>query len=481
MAMRICLTGQSDFVNLLVFAVLGESQLASVGASFEKRSRVYKRIMMEIKPFKAVRFDAKHVGDVSACVSPPYDVINDKQQNQLYEKSDYNIVRIILGKKEASDDEDNNQYTRAAGYLKKWLAEGALKQDSQEAIYGYVQDFQAGGKAYRRFSFIALAKLEQFGDIVRPHEKTMDAPIVDRLNLNRATGAKFGLVFMLYEDKKQVAETVIEKAMKQQPQIDFTDEQGVRHQLFSITGEEDTKAIAEMMQDKKCVIADGHHRYTTALKYKQENDNPAAAFQMLAFSNTAHEGLVVLATHRLVDNLPDFDFEKFLGELKSDFEITEFHFDSEKDKADAKEKMLLQMKKEHRQGRNGFGIYGGNGNFYVAALKDRSAMDSVAAQMSEAWLSLDVSVLHKLILEKLLKIGEKELASKSNLEYVKDTQGAVDYSIAKVDSGEKQAAFFTNPERIEQIHKVADAGEVMPQKSTYFYPKVFTGLTINKL
>jgi uncharacterized protein (DUF1015 family) len=202
---------------------------------------------------------------------------------------------------------------------------------------------------------------------------------------------------------------------------------------------------------------------------------------MLAFSNTAHEGLIVLATHRLVDNLPDFDFEKFLDELKEDFEITEYHFDSEREKADAKEKMLLQMKKEHRQDRNGFGIYGGNGSFYVAGLKDKSAMDSVAAQMSKAWRSLDVSVLHKLVLEKLLRIGEKELASKSNLEYVKDTPGAVDYSIAKVDSGEKQAAFFTNPERIEQIHKVADAGEVMPQKSTYFYPKVFTGLTINKL
>ena len=439
---------------------------------------------MEVKPFKAFRFDAGVVGDVGSCISPPYDVISASQQQKLYEKSEYNIVRIIKGKKTASDDAGNNQYTRAADHLNTWIEKGVLKQDPIETIYAYVQDFQLAGTGFQRSSFIALAKLEEFGPPgrVKPHEKTLDEPKIDRLNLKRATSADLGLVFMLYDDQNKIADTIIEKATSQKPLFDFLDEQNVKHWLFAITAEEDINTIAKMMLDKSCIIADGHHRYETALIYSKETANPAADYQMIAFANTCHEGLVILATHRLVGNLEDFDAVKLIAGLKENFEITEYKFGRQPpDKADAKQKMLVQMKTEYDNDKNVFGIYSGNNAFHAATLKDKQAMNSVAPNMSSHWKSLDVSVLHKLILEELLGIGEKQLASGTQLEYIKDTDNAIDESITKVDKGQRQAAFFLNPVKMEQLKMVTDAGEKMPQKSTYFYPKMYSGVVINKL
>jgi len=449
--------------------------------SSTKKNEDLKALMMEVKPFKAFRFDAGVVGDVGSCISPPWDVISPAHQRRLYEKSKYNIVRIIKGKKTASDNAGNNQYTRAADYLNTWIETGVLKQDSAETIYAYVQDFQLVGNQFQRFGFIALAKLEEFGEIVRPHEKTLDGPIVDRLNLKRATAAKFGLPFLLYEDPMEIADKIIENAARQQPLIDFVDEQDVRHRLFAIIAKDNIDKIAKMMLDKSCIIADGHHRYQTGLTYSKETTNPAARYQMAAFVNTRHGGLVILATHRLVNNLEHFNFEKSIADLERNFEITEYHFDSDHTKTETKQKMLTRMKAEYENHRSGFGIYSGNNTFYVAALKDKQAMDSVAPNTSSSWKLLDVSVLHKLILEKLLGIGEKQLASGTNIEYIKDTDYAIDESVAKVDSRQKQLAFFTNPVKMQQLKMVTAAGERMPQKSTYFYPKIYTGLTINKL
>jgi uncharacterized protein (DUF1015 family) len=438
--------------------------------------------MMEVRAFKAFRFDAGVVGDVGSCVAPPYDIISAAQQEALYEKSKYNIVRIIKGKTTPSDNGQDNPYTRAAGYLNSWIKDGALKQDPAESIYGYVQEFELGGTHYRRLSFIASARLEEFGKMVRPHEQILTEPMLDRLNLKRATGARFGLVFMLYEDRENIADKIIEKAAGGPALIDFVDEQDVRHQLFAITDKGDVEAIAAMMSDKSCIIADGHHRYTTGLTYSNECGTPASKYQMLAFTNTCHEGLIVLATHRLVGNLAEFETGRLVDGLKGDFEVTEFAFSQEAgSKAEARAHMLLRMEAEHAADRNAFGIYGGDGRFYVAVLKDKRLMDSAVPNMSAAWRELDVSVLHKLILERLLGIGEEKLARGENLEYVKDTPNAIDESIARVDAGEKQAAFFMNPVKMEQLKNVTEAGERMPQKSTYFFPKMYTGLTINKL
>ena len=445
-------------------------------AIYEIRDKV-----MQVGPFKAFRFDAGVVGNVGDCIAPPYDVINDAQQEQLYKKSRHNLVRIIKGKTKPSDNSENNQYTRAADYLARWIEEGALKQDSAEAIYAYVQDFEVAGTRYQRSSFIALAKLEDFGDIVKPHEQVLHKPMVDRLSLKRATSADFGLVFMLYDDEKKVADGIIEQAARQQPLIEFVDEQDVRHRIFAITGKQDIEQIVKMMSDKSCIIADGHHRYTTGLTYSKENSNPAAKYQMLAFSNMHQDGLIVLATHRLVGNLENFSMKKLIEQLGEKFRITKYEFSSAQTKQQAEQDMLERMRAEHDKDESAFGIYGHDSAFYVAVLKDKRTMDSIVPDMSPAWKTLDVSILHKLILEELLGIDQERLAEGENLQYVKDTPNAIADSITQVDAGQKQAAFFMNPIKMQQLKMVTEAGERMPQKSTYFYPKVYTGLTINKL
>ncbi len=438
---------------------------------------------MEIRPFKAFRFNSAVVGDVGKCIAPPFDVISPCQQQQLYQRSQYNIVRITKGKTNPCDNDSNNQYTRAAEYLARWMQEGALKQDSTDAIYAYVQDFELAGAKCQRLNFIALAKLEDFGPPgwVRPHEQILNEQLIDRLKLKRATEARFGLVFMLYEDQQKIAEKIIKKVAGHAPLIDFVNDDSVRHRVYAITSKRDINAIATMMSDKSCIIADGHHRYTTGLHYSKQCNNPAARYQMLAFVNMRQDGLKVLATHRLVGNLENFDIDQLIAEVEEDFEVTELRFSSATGRDRARQKMLAMMNAEYYNNETAFGIYAGENRFYLAVLKNKQAMDSAALQKSSAWRTLDASILHKLVLEKLLGIDEEKLAKGENLEYVKDTPEAIDDTISQVQAGQKQVVFFMNPIKMQQLKMVTDAGERMPPKSTYFYPKMYTGLTIQKL
>jgi uncharacterized protein (DUF1015 family) len=436
--------------------------------------------MMEIRAFKAYRFDDTVVGEVGLCIAPPYDVIDAELQERLYKESKYNIVQIIKGKDSPSNGPSNNRYTRAAELLAEWLKAGVLKWDTTDTVYGYVQDFEVAGRGFQRFSFVSLAKLEEFGKGVRPHEYTLVEHKIDRLNLRRATKAAFGIVFMLYQDRQNIADKIVQKAAGQKPLIDFSDEQGVRHRLFAITDTGYIGAISKMMDTKICIIADGHHRYETALAYYKETKNPAAQYVLAAFVNTCQKGLFIFATHRLIQDVKDFDVQKLLVGLQKDFELARFPFDSEQAKQQARKKMLDKMKAECDTGKNAFGFYAGGGAFYVAVLRDENLMEVAAPNMSEHWRSLDVVVLHKLIIEKHLGIDDRGLAKGGNIEYVKDTGEAVDDSINRVDRGDKQAVFFVNPTKMEQIEQVTAAGERMPQKSTFFFPKIYTGLVINK-
>lgn len=477
---------------------------------------------MDVKPFKAFRFNASVVGDVGRCIAPPYDVIGDRERDALCRKSPYNIVHITKGRTAPSDNERDNQYTRAAEYLQTWLRAGALKEDDQDAIYGYVQDFELGGTPYQRLSFIALARLEDFGKVVRPHEQIFAKPMQDRLSLERATAARFGLVFMLYEDPQGVAERIITEAMTQEPPlatqasgtstrvfasgrpahpgvsgsavrgqetlatiateplIDFLDEQCVRHRLYAITAPEEIEAIEKMMQEKSCIIADGHHRYTVGLTYMRESGNPKARYQMIAFSNMCQEGVVVLATHRLVGGIAGFQGGTFLAELERSFRLAPFKF-TDKTRESAKQLMLAEMRRLHERANTAVGLYLGDDSFYVAVLKDPSLMTAVAPDKSDAWRSLDVAVLQKLVLERQLGLDEEKMGDARYVEYIKDVPQAIDDMIERVDAGAKQIAFFTNPVRMPQLAEVTEAGERMPHKSTYFYPKMYTGLTIQKL
>jgi uncharacterized protein (DUF1015 family) len=251
--------------------------------------------------------------------------------------------------------------------------------------------------------------------------------------------------------------------------------------LFGIDNGSDISAVIEMMKDKTCIIADGHHRYETGLAYAEQSENPAAKYQMLAFANTCHKGLIVLATHRFVTGLDKFSLEEFLNKLKENFEVTRIGFDNPESGRKARHEMLVKMKAGHAKDNNTFGIYGGDGAFYVAKLKDISLMDKAAAKMSRAWRKLDVTVLSKLVLDEILGINDEKLAQGGNVEYIKDSGNKAKELVRRIDAGDGQVVFFMNPPKIEHIKAVADEGERMPQKSTYFYPKIFTGLTIYKL
>jgi uncharacterized protein (DUF1015 family) len=436
---------------------------------------------MKIKPFKAYRYDPQVVKDVGKCIAPPYDVIDASLRERLYEQSPYNIVRVIQGKAASGDNDADNVYTRAADHFNTWIQSGVLKQDEKDMLYGYVQDFEIAGVALQRQSFISLVELEPFGGSIKPHEKILKKPMEDRLQLKRATTARFGLVFMLYDDPDGVAEGAVQKACEREALVDFTDEQGVRHRLYAIEDAADQAAITTMMGQRSCVIADGHHRYTTGLTLREECDLPTARFQMVAFANTRQEGVIVLATHRLVHGIDAFAETALLDQLRGDFALEAFTFVDQTQKETAKQRMLEVLHQGLSEDRCVFGIYCGSRSFHLATLKDRSRMTDVAAEMSEAWQGLDVAVLHKLILEGQLGIDEEKLSSGRFITYVKDTPTAIDDSIAQVDSGQQQAAFFTNPIKMEQLFAVTDTGERMPQKSTYFYPKMYTGLTIQKL
>ena len=436
---------------------------------------------MDIKPFKAYRFNPKVVGNPGTCIAPPYDVIDDAQQQTLHDRHPYNIVRATRGLKTPQDTESDNVYTRAAEYLDKAIADGALKQDTQNAIYAYVQDFEIAGTSYERTGIIAIGKLQQFGEGVQPHEKTLEGPKADRLNLTRATACQLGQIFMLYDDPANVDRKIIAAAMKKKPVIDMIDDEQARHRLFIIDEPELIAGFTGMMSDKKTIIADGHHRYETALNYWAETQNEQAAWQMMTFVNMRNEGLVIQPTHRLLVNMGGFDAAALLDTLKGEFEITEFAFKNTAEKQQTKAAMFQKMQAAGNKHENIFGLYAGNGAFYAVKLRSTKTMAKLCPEMSQAAQTLDVNVLHKLILEKHLGICEAKLASESNIVYIKDLGDAIDTSIAAVDSGDSEGVFFVNPTRIEQVQLVAKAGEKMPQKSTFFYPKIFSGLTVRKL
>ncbi len=436
---------------------------------------------MNIKPFKAYRFNSAVVGDAGACVAPPYDVIDQALQDQLYRQNPFNIVRAIRGKTTADDQPDNNVYTRARDYLQSAISKGALVQDDSPSIYAYVQDFQIGEQPYQRSGIIALGQIEPFGKGVRAHEKTLEGPKADRLNLTRATAAQFGQIFMLYDDPANTDRKIFEGVAPSDPVLDFLDAEQVRHRIYRISDPATLDQFTAMMQDKTTIIADGHHRYETALNYWAETGRDEAQYLMMTFINTRNPGLVIQPTHRMIVNMPDFDEKSLIDKLQSDFKIDSYPFASQQEKWSARQAMFEQMTRQGQNARNIFGLYAGGKVFYTLLLSNAEAMQKAAENAGYAARSLDVNVLHWLILEKHLGICEAKLAAQSHLDYIKDLGNAIDRCIDRIDAGRAEAVFFVNPTRIEQVQDIAAVGEKMPQKSTFFYPKLFSGVAVNVL
>lgn len=431
--------------------------------------------MAVISPLRGIRYNPLVIKDMSSVVTPPYDVIDPIAQKRYYERNPYNIIRLELGFEYPTDNEQDNRYTRAAADYRRWLQEKVLIQEKAPAIYLYEQVFKVGDRSYQRTGFFARVKLEDYHTgMIRPHEETLAKPKADRLALLSASLANFSAVFALYEKTKENLEERFKEFKKSTPpEIEITDEVGEIHRLWVITDTAFHKEVASALADKPLFIADGHHRYETALTfYKNIGEKlPGASYVLMYLVSASDPGLVILPTHRLIHGLPNFDISELRDKLEEDFYISELAIA-------APSKLQEILAEQQQRGETAFIMLSQQSpTALLLVLKNKNKVKALIPEKSEAWCSLDVSALHVLVLQKLLGIDAEKTLRQEHIHYTR----SIEEAIHALSSGEAQLAFILNPTRIEQITAVASSGDKMPQKSTYFYPKLLTGLVINDL
>ncbi len=433
--------------------------------------------MAEIIPFKAFRYDPDQV-KLEDVLTQPYDKITPEMQAKYYERSSHNLVRIILGKSGETDTDAFNVYTRAKEYFHDWRSAGTLKQDPEPGIYAYSQTFTIPGTrdlAERR-GLIALGRIHDYADgVVFRHEQTLTKPRADRLNLLRATKAHFGQIFMLYSDPQAEIETLLQSRTEEDPDTSVLDEYETLHRVWRIHDPTLIQAAQQIMREKKLLIADGHHRYETALAYRNErreqsgneDRNAAYEFVMMTLVPMESRGLVILPTHRIVHGLNTFDREQMLETAAQFFDIDR-----------------IDMRTENRSATTLLSQAGENGTAFVAITRQgpylmrakKDVVEDALRHVPELQRSLDVVQLHRIVLERILGISEEAILNQENIRYERDAFEAISW----VRQG-ANVAFLMNPAKIEQVRDIAFAGEVLPQKSTDFYPKLLSGLTIYAL
>jgi len=428
--------------------------------------------MAKICAFRGVRYNLEVVGDLSRVVTQPYDRIGSEEEEAYKRRSPYNIVRIIGGK---VPPQDEAEYARRGETFCTWLSQGVLLRDPEPGIYAYYQEFEWEGKLYTRKGLVALLDLQE--SPVKAHERTLKGPKEDRLKLLRATEANFGHVFMLYQDPARRASGAADAEVAgREPDMTATDDFGNLHKLWRITDEEAIRAAREVLEGLPVFIADGHHRFETAVTFMREcfsrgwKPVPPETFtsRMVTLVNTAEPGLVIRPIHRIVHSLPGFDPDRLLKELERDFRVEALSSAEE-----AQTRLAAGMGKEHV-----FVLVLPEGRFYATSLRDEGKIpELVSGDRSLAWKSLDVSILHKAVLERLLRIDEERLAAGTNVSYTPYRDKVID----AVRKGEGQLGVLLNPTRVEEVLAVAGHGERMPQKSTDFYPKLLTGLVAMKM
>ena len=439
--------------------------------------------MADIQPFRAYRYDTNRVA-LKDVLTQPYDKISPEMQERYYAASPCNLITIEKGRVLPGDADGNNVYTRAAKKVDEWIAEKVLAQDAAPSIYIYSQEFLVPGTQTRRvrIGFIALGRVEDYdAHVVFRHERTLSAPKADRIELLRRTRVQTGQLFLLYDDPSRLIDNLLEETARKSAPIELTDEYGVIHRLWPVADPAFVRRIQSAMKDKKLVIADGHHRYETALNYRNEGrakagkTAPLAAYEfaMMTFVNTHSRGLTILPTHRVVGNLASFEFEKFRKSMAPYFDWYSYPFQNPEERAAAFAEFRKDLEGESH-GRRAIGVYPGGGSFFLFLLRRDADLESVLPDISEGQRGLDVVLLHRLILDKGLGITAEAVAAEKNVGYEREMEAA----IAHVDRGEAQVAFLLNPVRVQQVADIALAGDVLPQKSTDFYPKLLSGVAI---
>lgn len=422
--------------------------------------------MAVIKPFRALRYDFEKAGAPGRICCPPYDIIPEKQREDLLRESDYNVIRLELPQGE-------NRYEAAAQTLLSWQREGVLREDAQECLYIYEEEFTVGGERRKINGIVSRVMLEEFSKgIILPHEETLSKAKADRFDLMSSTYCNFSQIYSLYHDESGEISRLTAAAMAGTPEVEFTAPDGIIHRVWPIADKTSTDKICRAFEGRRLYIADGHHRYETALKFRdslKEKALPAhaleqAGFVMMMLVEMDHPGLVVLPTHRLIKGVAHFDEKDVLAGVSNLFEVERAA------DAGSLERALINSEKT-------LAFYSGENGCYLFRLKPDVDVKALLPGMSEAYCSLDVTLLHALILEPVLGIDKENMLRQTNLSYTRD----MDEAVRAVDDKQAQCAFLLNATRVGQIRDVSLAGEKMPQKSTYFYPKLITGLIMNKI
>ena len=435
--------------------------------------------MAEIRPFSGLRYNQSIVKDLSDVICPPYDVISASLHEDLHKRNKYNCIRLEDAKKSPEDSPTNNKYTRTAATLSRWLENKILVPEKYPAIYLHEHYFHLQGKDGMRRGIIARVRLEEWNKmIIRPHENILSAPKEDRQNLLRALKVNTSPVLMMYQDPQRKIAIALAKETSKKPIIDTTIPEGDRHKVWTISDTAVIKLIAGEMAKQPFYIADGHHRYTSALTYCREqmaatpglsSDN-AVNFVMSTLVDFADPGLIILAPHRVIKGLTKNVLAELMAKLGVYFEITELPANT----PDAWHKLDTEISKPDgiRLGLFGPGI----DKFYILKLRDEAVFAEIMPKQSDIYRHLDVSVLDHVILNKILEFGI-DGRTEDRVSFSHDREE----SVKEVLQGEQQLVFFLKPVRPELIMTVSDANEKMPRKSTYFYPKAPAGIVVNAL
>jgi uncharacterized protein (DUF1015 family) len=448
--------------------------------------------MADVRPLRGFRYNAGIAAEdtgasgsapalpasgLAAVVTPPYDVISPDAQARYYDRHQYNIIRLELGLEQPDDDALNNRYTRAAEIFARWRLEGVLQQDAAPGMYVYQQRFGAAGKEYTRTSLLARVRLEPWdAGVVLRHEHTLAKPRNDRLRLLRACAANLSPIMSLYDDPEHVIVDLVQQATQAAPLAEFADEAGETHRLWHLADETVVAQLHDTFAAKQLFIADGHHRYETALAYRDEvrelhrglTPDEAANFVLMALVALDDPGLVVLPTHRLVRGLDAKRVSGIPTALKRYWELTQL------DNADDAEALVAGLAEAGNDGAVA-AVVATNKHRWLARLNDEGRTRMRQIGEPAAWQQLDVAVAHELIVDAALGIPRDAIATGDQITY---THAAAD-ALSAVQSGAAQVTILLNPTRPEQVRDVAQTGAVMPQKSTYFYPKLITGVVIN--
>ncbi len=440
--------------------------------------------MAEILPFHGIRYNPEKINDLSEVVTPPYDVISEEEQENYYRRHAFNVIRLDKPKAAQKDTDTDSPYSRAAADFNEWLNQGVLIRDKTPGFYLTSVDFSVNGRAVTRFGLIGTVRLEQFeSGVILPHEETYSKVKSERLELIKACHANFSHIFSVYSDQNDILSTLKAKARKTEPEAEFSDDSGHFHRMWRITDPEICREVTGALKERRLFIADGHHRYETALDYREwvrENtpdfdENHPANFIMMYLCAVEDQGLIILPTHRLLPNIAEPARQKLLEDAKKWFDVEIFRYDPA-DSSAARRELNKSMRRHRNDHVIGLAIKG-EPAYYCLVLKPGVMSDLFGSSIPGPLQGLDVTVLTRLILMKLMGFDKKDLDDHSLIGYTSNDKEAVE----SVENGEYDIAFILNPPSNEQVRKIAEEGLTMPRKTTFYYPKAITGQVMNKL